>query len=82
MPEVFLVEKARAEIEISEAEIRQEYDNNREESCTDPVVGIITIGFLKLDDAREIIHRCQEDKGHGGGPGRYSRYGRRDKRYG
>ena len=26
-----------------------------------PVVGIITIKFLTLEVAREIIHRCQED---------------------
>jgi hypothetical protein len=61
MVEIYLREKAAAEIQITEAEMQAEYENHPEKYRTEPIAGISTIEFLTHAAALAIIDSCRKN---------------------
>jgi hypothetical protein len=61
MVEIYLREKAAAEIQITKAEMQAEYENHPEKYRTEPIAGISTIEFLTHAAALEIIDSCRKN---------------------
>ena len=59
MVDIFLKEKLASE--IKDSEMRQEYQKNKHQYQTEPIVGIITVEFLSYNEAIEIINSCKHN---------------------